>query len=673
MLALSITLAFLPANAAVGQLSRSRSGLVAKDSLQSASGQTNSSFWNFSGDAIDEGAPYSYFENSTGLWLGVQSNGNPDWAGFYAESPNSNVMLYHAILTLPYSSLPSGDFNTGLYVQTSAPFINYVTCYAQVSSSGGYYWGVEYTTGNANQALNFYEVYTSQLNKGPLTRDCTIVTNGSNVLRVYLDGQLVYSSTTLKLQMPEPFNSYLEVESNYGRSMLFANYTDFYSTLNDKVSVRSAPAGDTAEIIDSSNHVLARSNVGTNGTANIPIGQLHMPISGSVQVYDASNNQVATSGAANVWGGDVYVLGTPTSSSSSSSSKSSISSTSTSVSTSFSTTSSSSTQTTTTSESTTSVAPTTTSLSSTASSSTKTTTTATTTTSSTSASQLTVNSVDTSGNAITGYWTELYNQNGGVVSTGYTPITYSLNNGQAYSIEADSYGKCIFQHWSDGNANGVRPISITGNTKLTSIYDCGTSSSTSSSTTTTSRTTMTTTTTSSASESTTTTSSSSTTTITGGAIAVNSVNQDGQTITGYWTVLYDGSGNQAGTGYTPKTFSGLNVGSVYSVLLDSYASCTFDHWQDTGSANSERSFTATASSQTFTGVYDCTTAAAQTPVAAALRQPDVSAAVVLISVALGVSMMGAILTVSHRRLPVTPLVRGTPAVSRTTFSAPCSS
>src|SRR2546422_3733070 len=35
----------------------------------------------------------------------------------------------------------------------------------------------------------------------PLTRDCTIITNGNNYLKVYLDNVLVYESNNLDLQM----------------------------------------------------------------------------------------------------------------------------------------------------------------------------------------------------------------------------------------------------------------------------------------------------------------------------------------------------------------------------------------------------------------------------------------------------------------------------------------
>src|SRR5438132_1662330 len=101
------------------------------------------------------------------------------------------------------------------------------------------------TTGNT---AYWYFYVDAVLTGAPLTRDCTIITNGSNLMKVYLDGRLVYSSSTLNLQMPSPFNSYLEVQSTYAGGMLHASYNDYYATVSDAVRVQNAPPGDTAQV-----------------------------------------------------------------------------------------------------------------------------------------------------------------------------------------------------------------------------------------------------------------------------------------------------------------------------------------------------------------------------------------------------------------------------------------
>jgi len=84
---------------------------------------------------------------------------------------------------------------------------------------------------------------------------------------------------------------------------------------------------------------------------------------------------------------------------------------------------------------------------------------------------------------------------------------------------------------------------------------------------------------------------------------VKSINTNGITITGYYAVLYLGT-KQNSTGYTPVTFKTV-TGKAYSVLVDNYAKCLFAHWQDTGSTNPKRNFTA-ANAVTYVAVYSGT-------------------------------------------------------------------
>jgi hypothetical protein len=86
-------------------------------------------------------------------------------------------------------------------------------------------------------------------------------------------------------------------------------------------------------------------------------------------------------------------------------------------------------------------------------------------------SSLTVQSQDSAGGAISGYWTVLRNSAGAVVASGYTPVTFSLNNGQQYSVAVSNYGNYAFEHWLDnGSAANPRSISISSSTLLTAVY-----------------------------------------------------------------------------------------------------------------------------------------------------------------------------------------------------------
>jgi hypothetical protein len=543
-----------------GTLTQTSSGLNHEDSLigsaddctggNNDTSNINTNYWTIYGDAVTEaGASWTACEGVTGLWLGAQSGGSPDWAGIYAESPNAHVMLYHTNLFLPAKTIQdisSDAFNTGLYVQTSKDAINYTSCYGQVMAGGKYYWGVELATGNANSATKYSELYVgpTYTNGGPSSEDCTIVTNGSNLLQVYFNGTLVYSNTKDDLSMPEPFNAYLEVETSDTAQMLWATYADYYATTSNVVTVQNVPAGDIAEIVSGSTVYASATNTGDSAaTLTLDIAKYNMPLAGVLEVL-SGGSVIATSGSTSFWGGDVYEF--------------SGSATSTSTMTS-------------------------------------------TTPTAQGTSALTVDSVNTLGNPLTGYYTELHNSGGGVISTGYTPIVYTLNDGVGYKIEADNYGACTFSQWSGdgltGSTQDPAPITITSATTLYAVYSgskCGP---------------QTTTTTASATSATT-TSTTSTTTATATSrppqVTVESVNQNGAPITGYWTVLRTSSGSKIASGYTTKTFtSGMTVGSNYEIELDGYGSCTFSHWQGTSNSG-DLTFTAAGGSQTFVGVFDCT-------------------------------------------------------------------
>jgi glucose/arabinose dehydrogenase len=188
----------------------------------------------------------------------------------------------------------------------------------------------------------------------------------------------------------------------------------------------------------------------------------------------------------------------------------------------------------------------------------------------TATSTLTINSMDMTSNPMTGYWTVLYDANGNVLKTGFTPVTFTLNAGQQYRIGMGNYGAYYFDHWQDNNATtNPRSVSISSNTQLTAVYR--------------------------------TTSSPSPTSM----LTVRSVDATGNPITGYWTVLYDGSnGSVLKTGFTPASFT-LNSGQQYRIGMGNYGAYYFDHWQDNNATTNPRSVSINADT-TLTGVYRTT-------------------------------------------------------------------
>jgi hypothetical protein len=295
-------------------INKVRSGLVAFDPLNNETKsqqqlQANPGYWTYFGDAPALNAKYDYYKDTQGLHIGSQAPANGTWAGFYAESPNTSAMLFHSIVTTPVRTIPYQYYENGMYIQTSQPFINYVTCTADTEGPYGTVWTVVSTTGSASQATQFNVLWADNSADQPLTRDCTIITNGQNYLKVYLDGVMVYSNHTLNLQMPGPFNTYLEPQSSYPGKLLNGTYKDYYATTDENIQVTNLPNNAArVDLTDTSGIVLASAPI-SSGSAILDVGKYHFPLAANIKVYDSNNSVItSTSSPANIFGGDIYAV-----------------------------------------------------------------------------------------------------------------------------------------------------------------------------------------------------------------------------------------------------------------------------------------------------------------------------------------------------------------------------
>ena len=185
-----------------------------------------------------------------------------------------------------------------------------------------------------------------------------------------------------------------------------------------------------------------------------------------------------------------------------------------------------------------------------ASGSTTTTTTSSTTTSTASSpgstASVTVGSVGLSGNPISGMWTT-WNQNGAVLASGYTPMTFSGTVGGKYLLAVANYQSTVFCHWQDGSTNPQRSVSLTGNVALTAYYS--------------------------------TTGSRPATTV---RVTVDTKSVTGAQFAGMWLEVTQ-NGKTVATGYTALTFK-ATVGASYTISMSNWRNYIFAHW-GSGSAN----------------------------------------------------------------------------------------
>ena len=87
---------------------------------------------------------------------------------------------------------------------------------------------------------------------------------------------------------------------------------------------------------------------------------------------------------------------------------------------------------------------------------------------------ITVNSVNQSGNPITGMWTVLRYANGTTITSGFTPVTFTATSGIQYVVHVGNYQNAVFNHWNDGNTSNYKTITPTQNVTLTAYYSTGT-------------------------------------------------------------------------------------------------------------------------------------------------------------------------------------------------------
>jgi hypothetical protein len=297
-------------------ITQQQSGLVASDplnhNLSQQQLQASTSLWFFGGDAFVTGSPYSFYEDSGGLHLGIAAPSAGHWQGIYAVA-NLGIELAHATITVPSRTIPSNFYDTGLYIQTADAnggdsLINYVFCGAGTSSYGTQ-WFVEEATGNAQQATSLKVLYVDNSANQPLTRQCTIITDGNNYLAAYIDNSLVYQNYSAALNYNSPFYVFLEVQSSYSGSILYGTFNNFYATTSGQVTVNNIPVGATSvSIVDSSGNVLATTPV-NGATATLDISQYTFPLNANIIVYGALGVELAsTSSASTIYGGDIWAV-----------------------------------------------------------------------------------------------------------------------------------------------------------------------------------------------------------------------------------------------------------------------------------------------------------------------------------------------------------------------------
>lgn len=264
--------------------------------------------WFFDGSARVRGGEYDISQVAgEGLYVGV-SDPNPldnTWSGIFVMSPNDYSSVYHVTIHLPPQPVsydPADYANLGMYVQTdtSTGRINYVACIVDMRPDR-LVFRAESGLGNADSVTSWNVLWEREVGLDQTEMDCTLITNGDNHMAVIINGERVFESHSLNLQMPRPFNAYLETQVTGIPQVVYGRFTDYYSTFSSEIRVIRLEPGQQASL----GNVTAFAD--STGTARLDVSSLPQPYSGTLTVYSQRGDSLLAKD--NFMGGDLYSYG----------------------------------------------------------------------------------------------------------------------------------------------------------------------------------------------------------------------------------------------------------------------------------------------------------------------------------------------------------------------------
>lgn len=232
-----------PPRAAVPGIDLVRSGVVMSDPFDRPLSQGQlMDHYVFNGSA----GPGTGWVRATAraLQVGVLPHGG--WAGWFAVSLDAAGpgVVWHTTMSRPRRAVSAGEGEAVFAVQTATTqhsgAINYVVVSA-LSTRGKGEWLVGYAHGviaNADTEVLWRSPLSAD---APTSEPVTIVTDGHRSLAVWLGNRRVYSSNRLHLDVPAPFQAYLEVQS---RSIGYvSSFHDFWVADASPVTVTGVRPG----------------------------------------------------------------------------------------------------------------------------------------------------------------------------------------------------------------------------------------------------------------------------------------------------------------------------------------------------------------------------------------------------------------------------------------------
>ncbi|MGD0810496.1 MAG: hypothetical protein ABSA91_12450 [Acidimicrobiales bacterium] len=194
-------------------------------------------------------------ETKGGLAVGIKAHRG--WAGWFASTIHAAgpAVAWHTVISP--TALRLGTKGQGIAVfavQTATTqkngVINYIVV-AAVCRSGSYRWLIGYAHGLVARAST-QVLWASKWQAVPQhgtalpSQAVTVVTDGSHSLSVWFGTDEIFSSERLVLDMPAPFQAYLEVQSS--AAAYYARFNDFWVADDAPLVLRGLQEGSRVEL-----------------------------------------------------------------------------------------------------------------------------------------------------------------------------------------------------------------------------------------------------------------------------------------------------------------------------------------------------------------------------------------------------------------------------------------
>jgi hypothetical protein len=251
-------------------------------------------------------------ETTSGLAVGIKAHSG--WAGWFASTVHAAgpAVAWHAVVSP--TALRPGTKGRGIAVfavQTATTqksgAINYIVV-AAVCRSGSYRWLVGYAHGLVAGASTKV-LWTSKWQpisqpiseRGGLlpSQAVTVVTDGSHSLSVWFGTREIFTSESLVLKMPAPFQAYLEVQSS--SPAYDAIFNDFWVADDAPLVIDGLPDDARAQLSSSPGPsavgasaagAIAQGSAGSAGVATLRLPVPELVGSGTISVIAAGHATV---------------------------------------------------------------------------------------------------------------------------------------------------------------------------------------------------------------------------------------------------------------------------------------------------------------------------------------------------------------------------------------------